>query len=137
MNQNFETGRIFTADVCLSFTVAFEQAEQFVRSVEIHIPSKLPRSLAPMGLELKVQKLYFYAHNSTRSNRAGATARCVLRCVPHMKQLSKVVWSEGMYLGPYHFQVQNRYFEDSVHFATNALCFATYGVIAFEFDIDA
>jgi type VI secretion protein, VC_A0114 family len=54
-----------------------------------------------------------------------------------MKQLTKVVWSEGMYLGPYHFQVQNRYFEDSVHFATNALSFATYGVIAFEFDVDA
>src|SRR5262245_36876987 len=53
-----------------------------------------------------------------------------------MKQLTNVVWSEGMYLGPYHFQVQNRYFEDSVNFANNALCFATYGVIAFEFDVD-
>src|SRR5262249_31357006 len=54
-----------------------------------------------------------------------------------MKQLTKVVWSEGMHLGPHHFQVQSRFFEDSVQFVTNALSFATYGVIAAEFDRDA
>jgi len=54
-----------------------------------------------------------------------------------MKQLTKVVWSEGMHLGPHHFQVQGRYFEDSVCFVTNALRFAAYGIIAFQFDRDA
>jgi type VI secretion system protein ImpJ len=54
-----------------------------------------------------------------------------------MKQLTKVVWSEGMHLGPHHFQVQSRFFEDSVQFVTSALSFATYGVIAVEFDPDA
>ena len=29
-----------------------------------------------------------------------------------MKHLSRLVWSEGMYLGPHHFQAQSRYFED-------------------------
>ena len=38
--------------------------------------------------------------------------------VASMKRLSKVVWSEGMYLAPQHFQAQSRYFEDSIHFAT-------------------
>ena len=32
--------------------------------------------------------------------------------VDSMKQLSKVVWSEGMHLGPHHFQVQSRFFEE-------------------------
>src|SRR5438093_7190770 len=45
-----------------------------------------------------------------------------------MKTLSSVVWSEGMYLGPHHFQVQSRYFEDSIQFATSALWFYTYGL---------
>src|SRR5579875_3347737 len=31
-----------------------------------------------------------------------------------MRNLSRVVWSEGMYIAPHHFQAQNRYFEDSV-----------------------
>lgn len=44
-----------------------------------------------------------------------------------MKNLSRLVWSEGMYLGPHHFQAQSRYFEDSAHFAVSSLCFAPYG----------
>ena len=44
-----------------------------------------------------------------------------------MNSLSSVVWSEGMYLGPHHFQAQNRYFEDSVHFVTSNLWADSFG----------
>jgi type VI secretion system protein ImpJ len=54
-----------------------------------------------------------------------------------MKLLSKIVWSEGMYLAPHHFQAQNRYFEDSVHFATSNLWNEIYGFAACEVDRDA
>ena len=54
-----------------------------------------------------------------------------------MRTLSRVVWSEGMYLGPHHFQVQSRYFEDSTKFATSSLWFAPYGVAGCELDADA
>src|SRR5579863_3629072 len=54
-----------------------------------------------------------------------------------MKLLSRVVWSEGMYLGPHHFQVQSRYFEDSIQFATSSLWFASYGLSGLELDADA
>jgi type VI secretion system protein ImpJ len=54
-----------------------------------------------------------------------------------MKQLSRVVWSEGMYLGPHHFQVQSRYFEDSIRFSTSSLWFAPWGLIAIKLDAEA
>jgi type VI secretion system protein ImpJ len=54
-----------------------------------------------------------------------------------MKHLSKVVWHEGMYLGPHHFQVQSQSFEDLVHFSTSSLWFAPYGVISSKLDPDA
>ncbi len=54
-----------------------------------------------------------------------------------MKLLTKVVWSEGMYLAPHHFQAQNRYFENSVHFATSALWRDSYGIDGFEIVPDA
>src|SRR5215471_7433889 len=54
-----------------------------------------------------------------------------------MKLLSRVVWSEGMYLGPHQFQAQSRYFEDSLHFAASSLCFASYGLAGIELDTDA
>jgi len=54
-----------------------------------------------------------------------------------MKLLSRVVWAEGMHLGPHHFQVQSRYFEDSIQFATSALWFASYGLAGLELDNDA
>jgi type VI secretion system protein ImpJ len=54
-----------------------------------------------------------------------------------MKLLSRVVWSEGMYLGPHHFQVQSRYFEDSIQFATSSLWFAAYGLAGIELDTEA
>lgn len=54
-----------------------------------------------------------------------------------MKNLSRVVWSEGMYIGPHHFQAQNRYFEDSVHFATSSLWFEPYGFTGFQIDAES
>ena len=47
-----------------------------------------------------------------------------------MKNLSRVVWSEGMYLGPHDFQAQSKWFEDSVEFGTEALWFKPYGFMA-------
>lgn len=54
-----------------------------------------------------------------------------------MKLLSRVVWAEGMYLAPQHFQAQNRYFEESFHFATASLWRDAYGVAACQLDADA
>ncbi|MGA7925762.1 MAG: type VI secretion system baseplate subunit TssK [Candidatus Sulfotelmatobacter sp.] len=54
-----------------------------------------------------------------------------------MKLLSRIVWAEGMYLGPHHFQAQNRYFEESVHFATASLWKNAYGFSACQLDSDA
>jgi type VI secretion system protein ImpJ len=54
-----------------------------------------------------------------------------------MKQLSKVVWSEGMYLTPQHFQAQNRYFEDSIQFALATLWRDGYGLTSYELDQEA
>jgi type VI secretion system protein ImpJ len=54
-----------------------------------------------------------------------------------MSLLSKVVWSEGMHLGPQHFQAQCRYFEDSIHFAASALWFEPYGLTGCALDAHA
>lgn len=54
-----------------------------------------------------------------------------------MKLLSKVVWSEGMYLSPQHFQAQSRYFEDCVHFAATSLWDAGYGYSSYQLDAEA
>ena len=54
-----------------------------------------------------------------------------------MKFLSRVVWSEGMYLGPHHFQLQSRYFEDSIRFATSELWFEAWGLAACQLDPEA
>src|SRR5262245_13183161 len=54
-----------------------------------------------------------------------------------MKQLRRVVWSEGMYLAPQHFQTQSRYVEDSIQFTTQSLWFRPYGLGACEMDGEA
>lgn len=54
-----------------------------------------------------------------------------------MKNLSRVVWSEGMYLGPHHFQAQGRYFEDSIRFVADSLWFEPFGLIGAELDAEA
>lgn len=54
-----------------------------------------------------------------------------------MRLLSRVVWSEGMYLGPHHFQAQSRYFEDSIQFAAASLWYSSFGLVGVELDADA
>src|SRR3954468_18816948 len=54
-----------------------------------------------------------------------------------MRALSRVVWSEGMYLGPHHFQLQSRYFEDSIWFATSSLWFEPWGFSGCALDHEA
>jgi type VI secretion system protein ImpJ len=54
-----------------------------------------------------------------------------------MKFLSRVVWSEGMYLGPQHFQTQSRYFEDSIQFAVSSLWRHPYGLLGCGLDEEA
>ena len=50
------------------------------------------------------------------------------------KNLARPVWSEGMHLGPHHFQAQNRFFEDSVRFSVSSVTFAGHGVTGCAFD---
>jgi type VI secretion system protein ImpJ len=54
-----------------------------------------------------------------------------------MKSLSRVVWSEGMHLGPHHFQTQSRYFEDLVDFTARSLGFGVHGLLGCGFDEEA
>ncbi len=54
-----------------------------------------------------------------------------------MKYLSRVVWSEGMHLSPQHFQMQSRYFEDSLWFLNGALRSYPWGLLSFALDADA
>jgi type VI secretion system protein ImpJ len=54
-----------------------------------------------------------------------------------MRTLTKPVWSEGMYLGPHHFQAQSRYFEDALNFVTASLWRDAFGFAGLEFDADA
>jgi|YNPNPStandDraft_1061719.scaffolds.fasta_scaffold01540_7 type VI secretion system protein ImpJ len=54
-----------------------------------------------------------------------------------MKNLSRVVWSEGMYLGPHHFQAQSLYFEDAIRFATSALWYEPWGLCGYGLDAEA
>jgi type VI secretion system protein ImpJ len=54
-----------------------------------------------------------------------------------MNYLSKIVWFEGMYLAPQHFQAQNRAFDGLVHFTTSTLWFEPYGLVGYELDAEA
>ena len=54
-----------------------------------------------------------------------------------MKHLSRIVWAEGMYLGPHHFQAQSRYFEDAIHFSTDSLWFSPFGLLGYELNAEA
>lgn len=53
-----------------------------------------------------------------------------------MTQLARLVWREGMYLGPHHFQLQQRYFEDAGRFAIEQLFFKPYGLASCVFDAE-
>lgn len=54
-----------------------------------------------------------------------------------MKSLSRVVWSEGMYLSPQHFQAQSRFYEDTIDFAVRELWPDPWGMLHIRFDEDA
>jgi type VI secretion system protein ImpJ len=54
-----------------------------------------------------------------------------------MKFLSRVVWSEGMHLGPHHFQTQSRYFEDTLWFLSSNLRQEPWGFLHFSIDTEA
>ncbi len=54
-----------------------------------------------------------------------------------MKLLSSVVWSEGMYLGPHHFQAQNRHFQDAMRLTIESLWRDAFGFTSFGLDPDA
>ena len=54
-----------------------------------------------------------------------------------MKQLSRVVWSEGMHLAPHHFQAQKRYFEDLIDFTSQSLYYSAYGFAGIEWSEEA
>jgi type VI secretion system protein ImpJ len=54
-----------------------------------------------------------------------------------MKFLSRVVWSEGMHLGPHHFQTQSRYFEDTLWFLNSNLRQEPWGFLHFSIDTGA
>lgn len=54
-----------------------------------------------------------------------------------MTFLSRVVWREGMHLGPHHFQLQQRYFEESLRFAVGQIYFKPYGLTKCELSAEA
>ena len=54
-----------------------------------------------------------------------------------MKSLSRVVWSEGMYLSPQHFQAQSRFYEDTIDFVTRGLWPEPWGLLHARLDEDA
>ncbi len=54
-----------------------------------------------------------------------------------MKHLSKVVWFEGMYLAPHHFQAQTQSFEDLIQFSSTSLWFEPYGLVGIDLDSEA
>jgi type VI secretion system protein ImpJ len=53
------------------------------------------------------------------------------------RRLYKLIWSEGMYLAPQHFQAQSRFFEDSVRFITDCFSEYHYGFLHLRIDEEA
>jgi type VI secretion system protein ImpJ len=58
-----------------------------------------------------------------------------MRLKPHLP--ARVVWQEGMYLAPHHFQAQRRHAEDALALAVDALFPFAYGVASLALDEDA
>jgi type VI secretion system protein ImpJ len=54
-----------------------------------------------------------------------------------MKNRHRVVWTQGMFLTPQHFQLQEQYLEDALHFRFNASSYANWGVTTLKIDSDA
>jgi len=51
-----------------------------------------------------------------------------------MRQLQPVVWSKGVFLSPQHLQAQDRFFEDSLRFVSEALPFRNWGFSSLQID---
>jgi len=51
-----------------------------------------------------------------------------------MVKKRRVVWSNGMFLAPQHFQLQDDYFEDTLHFRIRASTFANWGLARIAID---
>jgi type VI secretion system protein ImpJ len=58
-----------------------------------------------------------------------------MRATPHLP--ARVVWEEGMYLAPHHFQAQRRHFDDAVALSLSTLFAFPYGVVSVALDEDA
>src|SRR5262249_18538586 len=71
---------------------------------------------------------------ATKQSGLRASTRSRSRTV---KRRSRVIWTKGMFLSPQHFQSQDLYFEDLIHFRFRASHFANYGVTKLEVDTDA
>src|SRR4051794_3683642 len=54
-----------------------------------------------------------------------------------MKNRHRVVWTKGMFLTPQHFQTQDQFFEDTLHFRFAASHFANWGVTELDIDSEA
>lgn len=54
-----------------------------------------------------------------------------------MRSLEPVVWREGMHLAQHHFQLRDRYFEDSAAFVLSSTVFRPYGLTRLELDHEA
>src|SRR5690349_20787237 len=50
------------------------------------------------------------------------------------RRLYKVIWSEGMYLVPQHFQAQARFFDEGIQFTRECFWPYGYGYLALEVD---
>jgi len=53
-----------------------------------------------------------------------------------MSQYNKVVWSDGMFLRPHHFQQQDRYLEDLIAYCTGAVRRHAWGFAELKIDSD-
>jgi type VI secretion system protein ImpJ len=54
-----------------------------------------------------------------------------------MKNRHRVVWTQGMFLTPQHFQTQEQFLEDAVHFRFDASHYANWGVTKLNIDSEA
>jgi type VI secretion system protein ImpJ len=54
-----------------------------------------------------------------------------------MKNRHRVVWTKGMFLTPQHFQTQDQYFEDALHFRFAASNYCNWGVTKLDIDSEA
>jgi type VI secretion system protein ImpJ len=54
-----------------------------------------------------------------------------------MKHLQRVVWSKGMFLTPQHFQAQDEYFEQNLHFLATAASSVNWGLTGLAIDLEA